>query len=80
MSCSLLKSNIISPDHPCISNPTFDFFPKQDGKNYNNCSVNFNIQAKTSPKKAVKRQRVIVSDNSSQKDFVRDVLKLKLLR
>ena len=60
------RSNIISPDHPSISNPMFDIFPKQDGLHFNNCTVNFNIQAKTSPKKAVKRRRVIISDDSSQ--------------
>ena len=40
-------------------------FP-HDGVHFNNCTVNFNIQAKTSLKKAVQRQRVIISNNLSQ--------------
>ena len=47
------RKNVISTDHPCISNPTFDFYPKQDGMHFNNCTVNFDIQANTLPKKAV---------------------------
>lgn len=51
----------------CLSVIKFDFFSKQDAVHFNDSTVNFKIQAKISPKRAVKHRRVNNSDDSSQK-------------